>query len=281
MKKKKGRVRTVLIWLMLLVGEGLLLYPMVSNLVIDWRAKKEISAYNEAVAASLEAGDGKTGQMLNDARAYNEALLSGEEPVSYDDLLSLTQSMGYVEIPKIDIYLPIYHGLEEKTLQKGIGHMPESSLPVGGESTHAVLSGHTGLPAAKLFTDLDQMEEGDVFYIHVMDEVLAYETDQILVVLPDETDAIRIQKGEDLVTLLTCTPYGVNSHRLLVRGHRVPYEHKAVGVAAASPEEVKRVITKEKLIWYGLTALGALLILIMIIGGIRNRHRSKKMEQSS
>ena len=276
MKKKKGRVRTVLIWLMLLAGEGLLLYPMVSNLIIDWRAKKEISAYNEAVEASLEAGDGRTEQMIEDARKYNEALLSGAEPVSYDDLLAITQSMGYIEVPKIDVYLPVYHGLEEKTLQKGIGHMPESSLPVGGESTHAVLSGHTGLPAAKLFTDLDQMEKGDVFYIHVMDQVLAYETDQILVVLPDETDAIRIQKGEDLVTLLTCTPYGVNSHRLLVRGHRVPYEHTAVGVAAAPAAPAKKVLTREKLIWYGLTALGGVLILIMLIGSIRGRRKKSQ-----
>ena len=277
MKKRKGRALTVLIWLMLLAGEGLLLYPMISNLIIDWRAQQEIKAYNAAVSASLEAGDGVAEQMMADARRYNEALTGGgDEPVSYDDLLALTQSMGYVEIPKIDVYLPIYHGLEETTLQKGIGHMPESSLPVGGESTHAVLSGHTGLPAAKLFTDLDRMEEGDAFYIHVMDETLAYEVDQIKVVLPEETDDIRIQEGQDLVTLLTCTPYGVNSHRLLVRGHRIPFEHQAVGVKAADASTQKPVITREKLIWYGLTALGGVLILIMLISGIRGRRRRKK-----
>ena len=176
--------------------------------------------------------------MLARAHAYNDALAAssgaataseGGEPAqaveAYEDLLNLNGDgmMGYIIIPKMNVELPVYHGTEEKVLQVGVGHLSETSLPVGGESTHAALSGHRGLPSAKLFTDLDQMEEGDQFYIKILGETLAYEVHSIETVLPTETESLAIQPGEDLVTLITCTPYGINSHRLLVHAHRIPY----------------------------------------------------------
>jgi sortase A len=156
--------------------------------------------------------------------------MSEEEEEEYNSQLDIsgTGIMAYIEIPKINCSLPIYHGTDEATLQIAIGHIPGSSLPVGGESTHCVISGHRGLPSAKLFTNLDQMEVGDTFMIHVLNETLTYEVDQILTVLPNELQELQIQEGEDLCTLVTCTPYGVNTHRLLVRGHRIPNEETDV-----------------------------------------------------
>ena len=179
--------------------------------------------------------------MWKEAEEYNQSLNSASKAsaVSYEDLLSVTDTIGYLEIPKISVYMPIYHGIDAAVLEKGIGHMPETSLPVGGESTHCVLSGHTGLPPAKILTDLTKMEEGDFFYIHVLGKTLAYKVDQIKVVLPEETDDIKIVEGKDYVTLLTCTPYGVNSHRLLVRGERTDYVPDTVSVESSSKVQVK------------------------------------------
>ena len=146
--------------------------------------------------------------------------MQGEDGISYLDLVDVGESIGFIEIPKIDVYLPIYSGTNEDVLQKGVGHLAESSYPIGGTSTHSVLTGHRGLPSAVLFTDLDKLEEGDVFYLHVLDEVLAYKVDQIKVVLPEETQDIGIVEGKDYCTLVTCTPYAINTHRLLVRGER-------------------------------------------------------------
>ena len=169
--------------------------------------------------------------MLEQARAYNETLVGKEdryilddsEAAEYNRLLDVTGTgiMGYVVIPKINVRLPIYHGTDPSVLEIAIGHIAGSSLPVGGESTHCVLSGHRGLPSAKLFTDIDQLKEGDQFMLEVLGDTLTYEVDQIKVVLPDELEDIEIEEGQDLCTLVTCTPYGVNTHRLLVRGHRV------------------------------------------------------------
>ena len=165
------------------------------------------------------------------SRKYNEQLnaaveasaMQGEDGISYLDLVDVGESIGFIEIPKIDVYLPIYSGTNEDVLQKGVGHLAESSYPIGGTSTHSVLTGHRGLPSAVLFTDLDKLEEGDVFYLHVLDEVLAYKVDQIKVVLPEETQDIGIVEGKDYCTLVTCTPYAINTHRLLVRGERAEY----------------------------------------------------------
>lgn len=210
-------------------GASVMLYPTLSEYVNSRVRRHTISDYLTEVE---EMGDDVYARMLEDARDYNTqpsvspTTIAPSRRELYQSLLNHDGRgiMGYIEIPKIDVNLPIYHGTSEKVLQVGAGHLEGSSLPVGGESTHCVLSGHRGLPSAKLFTDIDQLEAGDTFMLHVLNETLTYEVDQILVVLPDETDALKIVEGEDYCTLVTCTPYGINSHRLLVRGHRVETE---------------------------------------------------------
>lgn len=209
-------------------GLCLTLYPFVSNLIAQSHASQAIAAYDEQVA---EMDQEQIDAAKEAVRKYNEQLnaaveasaMQGEDGISYLDLVDVGESIGFIEIPKIDVYLPIYSGTGEDVLQKGIGHLAESSYPIGGTSTHSVLTGHRGLPSAVLFTDLDKLEEGDVFYLHVLDEVLAYKVDQIKVVLPEETQDIGIVEGKDYCTLVTCTPYAINTHRMLVRGVRVPY----------------------------------------------------------
>lgn len=225
---KKGSLSTILLVLVLITGLSLLLYPSFSNYWNSLHQSEVVASYMEAVA---EIDDDRYQEMWNSARAYNEALLergngfilTEEQKSQYDSLLNVTGNgvMGYVEIPSIDVDLPIYHGTEDVVLQIAVGHLEWSSLPVGGESTHCVISGHRGLPSARLFTDLDQLVVGDHIMLNVLSEVLTYEVDQIHIVLPEETDDLLIHEGKDYVTLVTCTPYGVNSHRLLIRGHRV------------------------------------------------------------
>ena len=233
------RVRDILPILVILAGLLVLLYPTISNYLVEKNASRAVASYD---ASTVDLDQEEREQMLADAHAYNDALAAssdaspqapeGGEPaqvgetLAYEDLLNLNGNgmMGYLIIPKMNVELPIYHGVEEKVLQVGVGHLSETSLPVGGPSTHAALSGHRGLPSAKLFTDLDQMEAGDQFFIKVLGETLAYEVHGVETVLPHEVDSLAIQEGEDLVTLITCTPYGINSHRLLVHAHRIPYE---------------------------------------------------------
>lgn len=234
----RKRVRDILPILVILAGLLVLLYPTISNYLVEKNASRAVASYD---ATAVDMGQEQREQMLADARAYNDALAAssgaapqapeGGEPAqvgedAYESLLNLNGDgmMGYIIIPKMNVELPIYHTVEERVLQSGVGHMESSSLPVGGPSTHAALSGHRGLPSAKLFTDLDQMETGDQFYIKVLGETLAYEVHEVETVLPTETESLAIQAGEDLVTLITCTPYGINSHRLLVHAHRIPYE---------------------------------------------------------
>ena len=235
----RKRVRDILPILVILAGLLVLLYPTISNYLVEQNASRAVASYD---ATTVDMGQEQREQMLADARAYNDALAAssgaspqapeGGEPaqvgetLAYEDLLNLNGDgmMGYIIIPKMNVELPIYHTVEERVLQVGVGHMESSSLPVGGPSTHAELSGHRGLPSAKLFTDLDQMEAGDQFFIKVLGETLAYEVHDVETVLPTETESLAIQQGQDLVTLITCTPYGINSHRLLVHAHRIPYE---------------------------------------------------------
>ena len=240
MKKKSSKIVIILIFL---AGLSLLLYPLVANQWNNHRQKQLISNYESVVADKEAAGNIDYAAEMKKAEAYNDALRPSilpdsfavaeaqtEADSSYENSLNIAGDgmMGIVEIPKIDIKLPIYHGTSDEVLQKAAGHLEGSSLPIGGENTHAVISAHRGLPSASLFTDLDQLEIGDHFLIHVLDETLCYEVDQILVVDPEDTSALAVEDGEDLVTLLTCTPYGVNTQRLMVRGHRVPYEEQAV-----------------------------------------------------
>jgi sortase A len=212
---------------LLVLGMCLLLYPSFSNWFNEGKQTEAITDY-EAILEDTSAEEIQS--QLDNAKAYNQKLaetgytsftLSEEEEVEYQNQLNLSQIMGYIEIPSIRVKLPIYHGTSDEVLQVGAGHIEGSSLPVGGESTHCVLSGHRGLPSSKLFTDLDQLTTGDVFVITVLNETLTYEVDQVLIVDPDDTSALGIVEGEDLCTLVTCTPYGINTHRLLVRGHRI------------------------------------------------------------
>ena len=240
MKKITYRIIVAVIFL---AGLSLLLYPFIANEWNTYRQERLISSYDATVTELNEEGAIDYGAEWLRAQQYNDELMpmilpdsfaiaeaqEGEDE-EYMAALNLAGDgiMGTVDIPKIGITLPIYHTTDGEVLEKGAGHLEGSSLPVGGESTHAVISAHRGLPSASLFTDLDLLEIGDHFLLHVLDETLCYEVDQILTVEPDETEALQVEEGEDLVTLLTCTPYGVNSHRLLVRGHRVPYEETVV-----------------------------------------------------
>ena len=224
----KKHLSTVILVGVFLVGLCLLLYPSVSDYWNSFHQSRAIASYAESIA---NIDDAKYEQIWNDAVKYNQKLakhyfnlsLSDDELAEYNQVLDVTGTgiMGYIEIPKIKCSLPIYHGTDEGVLQIAIGHITGTSLPVGGESTHCVLSGHRGLPSARPFTDIDRMVTGDEFMIRTLDETLTYEVDQVLIVLPNEVDELRIEEGKDLCTLVTCTPYGVNSHRLLVRGHRV------------------------------------------------------------
>ncbi len=227
-KKKKSNLSNVLLVLILIVGLSLLLYPSVSDYWNSFHQSRAIVSYAEEVA---NLDNELYEEMLTEANDYNKTLLSRrnqflldeEQEAQYHQLLNLsgTGVMGYIEIDSIKCSLPIYHGTEESVLQIAVGHLDWTSLPTGGEGTHCVLSGHRGLPSAKLFTDLDKLIVGDTFVLRVLDEVLTYEVDQILIVEPQDVDALNIVEGKDYCTLVTCTPYGVNSHRLLIRGHRI------------------------------------------------------------
>lgn len=231
----------ILFGLLFLIGAGILAYPTIANQWNTYRQQRLISHYS-TVLEEMEPQD-LSGQW-EAARAYNNTFVKNDiygdvfgtddvelEDTQYWEVLNIAGDgvMGYLTIPKINVKLSIYHGTEDDVLETGVGHLNGTKLPIGGESTHCVLSAHRGLPSAKLFTDIDQLEPGDRFYIHVLDEDLAYEVDQILPMVDQNdretlTEALQVVEGEDYVTLFTCTPYGVNTHRLLVRGHRVPYE---------------------------------------------------------
>ncbi len=237
MKKAKGKITTIILVLVLLVGLSLLLYPTFADWWNSQVQSRAIASYTEKLQ-TLDTDKYK--ELWDAARSYNESLigrsneylLSEEQQALYHQQLNVGGDgvMGIIEIPAINCTLPIYHGTSEEVLHTAIGHLEWTSLPIGGESTHAVVSGHRGLPSATLFTNLDQLIVGDLFVLHVLDEQLTYEVDQILIVEPDDTQALLIQEGKDLVTLVTCTPYGVNSHRMLVRGHRVANVEAAVAV---------------------------------------------------
>ena len=237
----KKNLSTILLLIVFFIGLSLLLYPSVSDYWNSMHQSRAIASYAGEVA-QLDAQ--RYDALWEAARGYNAALagrtntylLTEEQKAQYEALLDVAGLgvMGYVEIPAIKCALPIYHGTDEAVLQIAVGHLEWSSLPVGGESTHCVLSGHRGLPSARLFTDLDKLVEGDIFLLRVLDEVLTYEVDQIRIVEPQEVDDLGITAGEDLCTLVTCTPYGINSHRLLVRGHRIETVEEAAPVVVTS-----------------------------------------------
>lgn len=267
MKKKGNHFTTLMLVALLLAGLSLLLYPSFSNYWNSLHQTRAIAGYAENVAALDED---QYASYWRAAQAYNDTLLervtgfalTDAQQEEYDSLLDISGLgiMGYIEIPEINCSLPIYHGTAESVLQIAVGHLEWSSLPVGGESTHSVLSGHRGLPSAKLFTHLDQLREGDIFMLRVLDEVLTYEVDQILIVEPQETSALTVVPGEDLCTLVTCTPYGINTHRLLVRGHRIENLEEARTVRVTAD-----AIQIEPLLVAPFAAMPLLLILLILL----------------
>ena len=269
------------------------LYPLVGNYLSGKNKSTVLTEYAQTVD-KLE--DASIYEMLDAARAYNEALAPGVISIEsvftqqgqayaaedYYDLLNISVSgiMGYVDIPKIGVYLPIYHGTDAETLEIGVGHLIGSSLPIGGESTHAILTGHSGMAREKMFSDLDQLKAGDVFYLHVLNDTLAYEVDQIKIVLPDNTDYLGIERGEDHCTLVTCTPFGVNTHRLLVRGHRVEYVEEAEAEQTAEAETAPVRSTWEQQYIKGLSIGGAIIIAAAVISKMTIFRKRGKHEKS-
>lgn len=268
-------------------GILLVLYPTISNFLNLRNATRVIEQYSEAVD---ELTDEEAAQLMNAARTYNAKLagLSGIPAADggwdaidastaaqlreeYSGLLDLTGTgvMGYITIPRLDETMPIYHTTEEKVLQVATGHIETSSLPVGGASTHAAISGHRGLPSAKLFTDLDKMQLGDIFYVKVLKETFAYQVDQILTVLPEETEALAIEPRADCVTLVTCTPYAINSHRLLVRAHAIPYLPSMEGEVGVMGNPIN-------LSWLHLALIAALVLLAVVLAGMRLRQLERR-----
>lgn len=269
--------RIILAICLLLAGAGVLGYPVVSKYLSDKNSSFVMDNYEKEVAKIDQATVDKEWEK---AVAFNESLagnpvrdpfLKGSGYViqtNYYDLLNIEDMMGKLEVPKIRVEMPIYHGTKSSTLRKGIGHLEGSSLPVGGENTHAVLTGHTGVTAGKMLTDLTEMKKGDLFFVSVLNRTLAYKVDQIQVVLPEQTEALKMIPGEDHVTLLTCTPYGVNSHRLLVRGVRTEYipEEKETIQPIKNSNETRKII-------FAATVTG---IIMLILIGIRIYYLRKK-----
>lgn len=272
MKKKMFTICTVLLFLAALC---LTLYPLISNYVNQKYASQIHTAYQEVMEQVDDSDLLKAKELANE---YNRALVPGATDAysqeglqaasaDYGSQLNLAGNgiMGYVEIPKISVNLPIYHGTENDSLERGIGHLLGSSLPIGGESTHSILSGHSGMATQKMFTDLEQLIIGDVFYLHVLDETLAYQVVEINTVLPYDTSLLGIAPGEDLCTLVTCTPYGVNTHRLLVRGSRIPYEEAELLMEETAEEEPAKSTWEQKYIEGLLWGAAAVLLLLLIV----------------
>lgn len=265
----RSHVPEILLTCLLLVGVGIVLYPTVSDWWNDMHQSQAIATYQKAVEDNSAE---KNKKMWDAAVAYNEALphddsrfeMTAAQRKVYDQTLDVTGTgiMGYVEIPKISVKLPIYHGTDSSILQVAIGHIPGSSLPVGGKGTHCVISGHRGLPSARLFTDIDQLQKGDLFKLNVLGKTLTYQVDQIKTVLPDQLDDLAIDDGMDYCTLVTCTPYGVNTHRLLVRGHRVPNQDST---ASGDAERVSPVLMAAAI------TLLVLLVALAVRGIVRAR----------
>ena len=280
------KIRVIFCVIIFITGLGIASYPFISNMVAQRHASQVVKDYETNVE---EMDEEKIDAMKEAAKKYNEQLSNvvsvddenenNEQGESYADLLNIGESLGYITIPKIDENLPIYNGTSQDVLSKGVGHMEQSSYPLGGVSTHCVLTGHRGLPSAVLFTDLDKLEIGDEFYLHVLDEILAYKVDQIKVVEPNESGDLEIIDGKDYCTLVTCTPYAINSHRLLVRGERTEYkgeQDKQTKNQMQTGALTKRIVD----VWPWL--LGAFLVAVLIESGIFFsilKHKKQDMEE--
>ncbi len=280
-KKPPKALSKILVSLSMLVGIVLVLYPTVADKINDAVNRDVISEYRQTL---MTLDDSECEAMLKAAQDYNEHLFQSEpyigaltigEREEYDALLNPdgTGVMGYIEIPKVKIYLAIYHGTEDSVLQTGVGHLEASSLPVPGKSVHTVLTGHSGLPSARLFTDLDQLETGDTFTLHILNEILTYQVEEIERVLPDELEDMRIEEGQELCTLMTCTPYGINTHRLVVTGRRI--ETAAESAPESSP--VAQIVASRWNRWF--VFLPALLFAAIVTAVILNHKRKKKRQK--
>ena len=276
----RKHLTSILIAFLLIAGLGILMYPTVSNLINQGYASKAITEYNTIY---INTDEDSLREMVDEADEYNRQLAQNftgfyeESSVpGYEEALNIagTGIMGYIDIDKINVELPIYHGVDNGVLQMGVGHVEGSSLPVGGESTHCVLSGHRGLPSAKLFTDLDKMEIGDTFTITVMDRVMTYRVDQIKIVLPNESADLMIVDGRDYCTLVTCTPYGINTHRLLVRGVRIDSDQTGTRRLFVPNEAVK----VDKIIVAPVIAIPLLVVVIVLVIAME-RYKMKLSER--
>lgn len=279
--KKITRIFSVIL---IFAGLCLAAYPIVSNILAEKNASKAIVSYDDEVENMEQEKIDATKEAM---KQYNEQLghavirdAAGENEtgVSYMDMIDVGETIGYLTIPVIDVNLPIYYGTSAEVLEKGVGYIEETSFPLGGESTHCVLTGHRGLPTAELFTHMDQVQEKDQFYIHILDEILAYEVDQIKVVDPDDTSDLDIVEGEDYVTLVTCTPYSINTHRLLVRGHRVEY----TGEETKTKSQINPASMARRMIdvwpWFlfmmaGVVAVEGIILLIIFVKRRKNRKK--------
>lgn len=286
-KTGEANVSPFLVMLCAFLALGIALYPLVSN-AYNERHRSQIQTAYTAYVEELDTAE--TDAEREAAEAYNTALVPGvaftrealqRASEQYDGILNVRGdgTMGYLEIPKLGVELPILHGPEEESLSRGVGHLLGTSLPVGGENTHCVLTGHSGMASQRMFSDLDQLEAGDLFYLNILGEILAYEVDAIHVVLPEDTAYLQIEPGEDYCTLVTCTPYGVNSHRLLVRGHRIPYEQPE---AAVQEQEALPVTESTWLRQYGKgIRLGLLFLavplLLVLTGWIRRKWQGHRL----
>ncbi len=277
-RKKRVSISTVILVVILLAGISVMLYPSVSDWWNSMHATRAIASYVEAVEELTEE---EKEEILETARQYNESLPNGanftvsdEQYATYESILDIsgTGIMGYIQIPSINVNLPVYHGTEETVLQIAIGHIAGSSFPVGGVRTHCILSGHRGLPSAALFTDLDKLTEGDVFTVTVLDQTITYQIDQIRIVLPEETEELAIVDDKDYCTLVTCTPYGVNTHRMLVRGSRIENINGEVAVVA----DAVRIPTYIVIPAVGIPLLFLMLLVMLIYYRRKGPKKSEK-----
>ncbi len=297
MKNNSEKLLLIISIIFIILGVGIFLYPSISNYLAEKNHIDIIRNYDDLI---VKIDEEKINEEKEKAKIYNENL-SGDPvhdpfvigsgyalPENYKEVLNVGDDgvMGYVEIPKISVYLPIYHGTSDEVLEKGVGHIQNTSVPIGGKSTHSVLTGHTGLPNAELFTRLDELGIGDIFYIHVLDDVLTYKVFETKVILPDKIDELQILNGKDYITLVTCTPYGVNSHRLLVKAERVEYEEYSVTKSTTDEEGTDTKKESPSKHYYltgtqiGIVLLVLILTIVSIIGiSIRRKKNLYKIKK--
>lgn len=284
----KKALPTILVIIIFVVGIAVFFYPTISNYLYQKNSTRAITEHAEnlsSISPEVIAEEKEAVQRYNESLFENAVVLTDPFdpdafPVTdgnYEELLALDDVMAYIEIPAIDVYLPIYHGTDEATLQIGVGHLENTSLPLGGKTTHAVLSAHCGLPSARLFTDLILLKEGNIFRIHVLDEVLTYQVYEIEVVDPDDSSSLFIREGEDIVTLITCTPYGQNTHRLLVHGKRIEEKEDVV----IEEPKIEKSLTWEDYAMIAAAVITALFILLLVGGSAMNLIRRKKKNEKS